>query len=384
MDPATRIGNTPANSSSLPGLMRTPGSREHPAPDPVDISSAGTGNSMDNREKEFPRGSMGGVLNARQWNTLIEDGMEALEDKPAPETAPPPVDAAREPDVAKKSVIGELLGEGLTAAESGLMEDALLTFSLDNLLLLSSHGVKFQVKKLHDMPEDFSGFRVKEHFMNGHRQLIDDHMNNCIRTFDDLRGMDPRSMTLHEKEQFLKAQIARRDISLVNDDRDFGLLCTVDSSAPEEIENISRTPAISVHVPGSETRGVFLLRHRLARGIIIHEAAHMLDSIKGPDSSGEPGVNEPGGHRHWASELDAALGAHYAWFLGECASHPEKRWSHYATERNIRITEYLAEAVRMYAEKPDLLMRGDPDMYHFARTFVEKGAYPSTAFLRHA
>ncbi len=52
-------------------------------------------------------------------------------------------------------------------------------------------------------------------------------------------------------------------------------------------------------------------------------------------------------------------------------------------ERNIRITEYLAEAVRMYAEKPELLERGDPDMYHFARTFVEKGTYPSAAFPSH-
>jgi hypothetical protein len=286
--------------------------------------------------------------------------------------------------VARNAIIGQLLGDGITAAEAGLIKEALLAFSLDNLLLLSEHDVKFHVKKLRDMPEDFGGYNIKEHFEKGHRQIVDDYVDDFIRTFDDLNEVNPRSMSYAEKERFLKEQVVKRDVFLSNDDRDFGLLCRVDCSNIDEIENISRTPGISVHLPGSGRRAVFLLRHRRTRGIVIHEAAHILDSIKHPALSAPTLPQTPPGQPGpWGSELDTALGAHYAWFLGECTAHPEKRWSHYATERNIRITEYLAEAVRMYAEKPELLKSGDPDMYHFARTFVEKGTYPSAGFPAH-
>lgn len=53
-------------------------------------------------------------------------------------------------------------------------------------------------------------------------------------------------------------------------------------------------------------------------------------------------------------------------------------WSDYATEG--RVSEYTAEAVRMFIEKPDELKSVDPEMYEFAKAFATQASYPSVRF----
>ena len=303
----------------------------------------------------------------------------------------------------KKAIINQMVGRDCDPADRGLIEDALSSYSIENLLLLSQHNARYNVRKLSEMPADFNGIRVKEHFMKGHRALIDDYVRVMVKKYDELKVITPETMSYTRKERFLKEQVTQRNLTLGNRDRDFGQMSLITADNVDEIEHISRNAACAIHDEGSDQSEVFLLQHGLSKGVIVHETAHILDSLKhpapveaGPASKGLPGKEaalsqklitskaESSGDGPdaglWGSQCDEALKQHYESFIRECSRHPEKRWSDYALSRNMDITEYLAEAVRMYVEKPMVLQAADPDMFAFARTFVEKAEYQSLNF----
>lgn len=282
-------------------------------------------------------------------------------------------------DVAKKVVIRQLLGDGLTGEETGLMEKTLCRFSLDNLMLLSEYGVKFNVKKLHDMPENFDGFDIKERFMEGHRELVDGAMRAFIAQYPDMKNLDPAKMSLDEKRRFLAEEIIRRNQQIKIENGDFGIMTLVDSNNIGELSNMSRVSGTTFPTLSHPGAGVFFLRHRLSEGVVLHEAAHALDIVKNLE-------RDPGGFKQMkedhmvvtGSERDWGLGSHYDWFQARCKKYPQHTWSQYAMEG--KAYEYAAEAVRLFLQNPGLLRSQDFEMYRFAQSFVSKREYPSVRF----
>ena len=278
-------------------------------------------------------------------------------------------------NTAKRAVIQELLGDGMAPGEVALMEKALSHFSLDNLLLLKDYSVKYQIKNLFDMPEDFDGFDIKEHFMDGHRDMIDRAARNFVETFDDLKGVDVNKMDLVQKKRFIKEQIETRNCEIRVESQEFGLTTLVTKDNLKELDNISNITGTTFPVLSYPGAGVFLLRHRLSEGVIIHETAHALDILKNIEQ-------DPGGLKQMrrdhviisASERDWAIGAHYEWFQLHCQDYPQDRWSNYALGG--MAYEYSAEAVRLFFENPEKLKVMDSDMYNFAKAFVTERHYP--------
>lgn len=281
--------------------------------------------------------------------------------------------------IAKNSVIQELIADGVTEKNYNTIERALSHFSLDNLLLLRENGVKFEVRNICDMPEDFDGFNIKERFMGGHRALIDQLVVMAIVKYRDLQGVNPDSMDLLQKKRFLKDLIENRGhkISLRSDE--FGLTTFVDKDNIRELDNISQISGTTFPKLSYPGVGVFFLNHNLTEGVVIHEAAHALDVLKNIEQ--DPGALAQMRREHVivsATNRDWNLGAHYNWFLKHCRKYPQDVWSNYAVGG--LAYEYSAEAVRLYCENPTKLLRSDYDMYCFAEEFIKHRAYPHIRF----
>lgn len=278
-----------------------------------------------------------------------------------------PVKDSQEPSnqFAKRAVIQQLLGEG--TGESKIFEEALSSFSLDNLLLLSQHGVKFHSKRLKDMPVQDG---VRKHFMDSNRKTIDEIVRGYNAYYK--KGLNPDTMSHEEKIGFLRKEISDNDRFITLGD------IKIDSSNLSDLEEISRVGGRTIS--NGEQSTVFIPQRFMKKEFITHEAAHALDIIKRPRDASpfkvDNGTITPSYH---ASEHDGGLRAHYECFLRQGEFYPAGIWSRYAFDSK-DVAEYTAEAVATFIENPQKLKQSDPEMYRFAEAFTSSARYPSIRF----